>query len=209
MKLYTFPSAPSPMRVHIFMQEKGIDIATEVVDMKVGAHLSEAYKAINPKTTVPALVLNDGTVISEVVAICRYLEASHPDKPLMGVTAKQQGLICEWDHRVESEGLMAIAEALRNQGEAFKHRALPGALDVEQIPSLVPRGHQRILAFMKVLNEQLENHAFVAGDDFSVADITAWVTLQFSRWIKEPVPEAFDNLHRWLSEMAKRPSMST
>ncbi|MBT8151992.1 MAG: glutathione S-transferase N-terminal domain-containing protein, partial [Gammaproteobacteria bacterium] len=130
MKLYTFPPAPSPQRVHIFIQEKGIEIDTEFVDMMKAEQLAAEYKAINPRATVPALVLDDGTVIAEVVAICRYLEVTYPDTPLLGSSAREQALVCEWDHRLEMECMSAIAEALRNKGEAFKHRALPGALDL-------------------------------------------------------------------------------
>jgi len=205
MKLYTFPSAPSPQRVHIFMQEKGIAIDSEIVDLMKGAQLADAYKAINPQCTVPALVLDDGTVISEVVAICRYLEAAYPDTPLMGSSAKEQALVCEWDHRVEMECISGIAEALRNKGDAFKNRALPGTLDLEQIPELVPRGLKRIAAFFEVLDAQLANHPYVAGDNFSMADITAFVAVNFAGWVKVKVPAELKHLNRWRAEIAERP----
>lgn len=208
MKLYTFPSAPSPQRVHIFMQEKGIDIDTKFVDMMKAEQLSDGYKAVNPNATVPALVLDDGTVISEVVAICRYLEAKFPDKPLMGIDAKEQALVCEWDHRIESECMSGIAEALRNKGDAFKNRALPGTLDLEQIPELVPRGRKRIAAFFEVLDAQLANNQYIAGESFSMADITAFVAVNFAGWVKMKVPEELEHLHRWHSEIAGRPSVA-
>lgn len=208
MKLYTFPTAPSPQRVHLFLQEKGIEIPFEMVDMRAKAQLSDEYKAVNARGTVPALVLDDDTVISEVVAICAYLEAAYPDKPLLGSSPKQRALICEWDHRVEMECLMAIADALRNSSEAFKDRALPGALDLAQIPELVTRGVIRLKAFLQVLDTQLSNNQFVAGDEFSVADITAFVSVSFARWIKVEIPEELAHLQRWRKEIAERPAIA-
>jgi glutathione S-transferase len=209
MKLYSYPPAPSPQRVHFFMKEKGIDLPVEVVDMMAAAQLGDAYKAVNPRGTVPALVLDDGTVISEVVAICRYLETMYPDTPLLGADAKEQALITEWDHRIEMEFLTAIAESLRNHGRSFKGRAFPGDLDIEQIPELVPRGIHRAEAFFKILDQRLANSAYVAGKEFSAADITAFVGIRFCAWIKLAVPEEMEHLQRWLLAVSKRPSMAT
>lgn len=208
MKLYTFPSAPSPRRVHLFLQDKGIEMPFETVDMRANAQLSDAYKTINPRGTVPALFLDDGTVISEVVAICHYLEACYPDSPLLGRDAKERALICEWDHRVEMECLMAVADALRNGSDAFKDRALPGALNLEQIPELVTRGVIRLKAFFQLLDVQLSQHQFVAGDAFSMADITAFVSVGFARWIKVEIPEELHHLQRWRKQIAERPAIA-
>ena len=201
MKLYTFPSAPSPQRVHLFMKEKGIDIESQLIDMRAGEHLGEAFKKINPRMTVPALQLDDGTTISEVIAILHYLETAYPETPLFGTTAKEKAVITEWEHRIESECFMGIAEALRNRGDAFKNRALPGPLDLAQIPELVDRGRLRTSVFFEVLNQQLENNEYVAGDQFSVADITATVAVNFSKWIKIELPEQLIHLHAWRERM--------
>ncbi len=203
MILYTYPPAPSPQRVALFMKAKGIELPIEFVDMKTQAHMSDSYKNINPRMTVPALVLDDGTVISEVVAICRYLEASFPDSPLlMGTNPLEQALICEWEHRIETELLLAIADALRNRGQGFKNRALPGALNLEQIPALVPRGLKRIEAFFAILDQQLANNEYIAGEKFSVADITAFVAIKFSAWVKVEVSEQYVHLHRWFKQLS-------
>ncbi|MCP4832322.1 MAG: glutathione S-transferase [Gammaproteobacteria bacterium] len=208
MMLYTFSLAPSPQRVEIFMKEKGINIPSETVDMMKQEQLSDNYKEINPRGTLPALVLDDGTVISEVVAICRYLEISNPDTPLLlGEDAKQQALIGEWDHRLESEFLLPIADALRNQGDGFKGRALPGVLDIEQIPQLVTRSIKRIKAFLEILDKQLSDNKFVAGDTFSMADITAYVGISFAVWVQISVPEELKNINRWFDEISKRNSL--
>lgn len=208
MMLYTFSLAPSPQRVEIFMKEKGINIPSETVDMMKQEQLSDNYKEINPRATLPALVLDDGTVISEVVTICRYLEISNPDTPLLlGEDAKQQALIGEWDHRLESEFLLPIADALRNQGDGFKGRALPGVLDIEQIPQLVTRSIKRIKAFLEILDKQLSDNKFVAGDTFSMADITAYVGISFAVWVQISVPEELKNINRWFDEISKRNSL--
>lgn len=207
MKLYTYPAAPSPQRVHILLREKGIEIPCEEIDLRAKEQLSAEYRAINPRCTVPALVLDDGTMICEVVAICHYLEALYPQVPLLGKNPRQKALISEWNHRVEMECLLPIADALRNKGEAFKGRALPGALDLEQIPELVPRGIKRIEAFQKVLDQQLSNNAFVTGEEFSMADISAFVGVNFARWVKVYVPDELFNLQRWHNEIAVRPSL--
>lgn len=204
MKLYTFPMAPSPQRVHAFMKEKGIEIPCEIIDMMKAEQLSEAYRTINPRCTLPALVLEDGTVISEVVAICRYLDKAYPDVPLYGEDAKQTGIITEWEHRAEIELGSAIADALRNKGEAFKNRALPGALDIEQIPELVERGHKRIAAFFEVLDKQLESNPFIAGDTFSAADIAVTIFINFAAWVKATVPESLVNLTAYMKHQAER-----
>ncbi|CAH0991781.1 Glutathione S-transferase GST-6.0 [Sinobacterium norvegicum] len=209
MKLYSYPPAPSPQRVHFFMKEKGIDLPVEVIDMMAAEQLGDAYKAINPRGTVPALVLDDGTVISDVVAIYRYLEMIFPDTPLLGADAKEQALISEWDHRIEMEFLTAIAEALRNHGRSFKGRAFPGDLDIEQIPELVARGRLRAEAFFNILDQQLASNVYVAGEKFSAADITAFVGIRFCAWIKLAVPEEMVNLQRWLLAVSQRPSMAT
>lgn len=206
MKLYTFPTAPSPQRVHLFLKEKGVELPFEFVDMKAAAQLSEEYKTVNPRCTVPALLLEDGTVISEVIAICHYLEALYPEVPLLGHDPKTKALISEWDHRVEMECLSAIADALRNRSEAFKGRAIPGALDVEQIPELVPRGIMRLQGFFQILDAQLANNRFVAGETFSMADISAFVAVGFARWVKQEAPPEQQHLQRWRQEIAERPA---
>jgi len=208
MKLYTYPPAPSPQRVHILLKEKGIELPFEHIDMLKQEHLSAQYKAINPRGTVPALVLEDGTVISEVIAICHCLEALYPDVPLLGTTPKQKALITEWDHRIEMECLAAVAEALRNRGDAFKNRALPGLLDVEQIPELIPRGIKRIQAFFVILDTQLANNQFITGDEFTMADITAYVAVKFAAWVKQTIPNELEHFKRWFDEVSVRDSIS-
>lgn len=208
MKLYDYPPAPNPRRVRIFLAEKGIEVPTEAVDLRQGAQLSEAFRRINPQCVVPYLVLDDGTGISESIAICRYFEAMQPDPPLFGKTPLEQALVEMWSRRAEFEGLLAVADALRNSAPAFKNRALPGADDFAQIPALVERGQRRTKRFFDVLEERLAHSTFLAGDFFSVADITAFVTVDFAGWIKLTLPETHINARRWYETVRARPSAS-
>lgn len=206
MKLYTYAPAPSPRRVHMLLKEKGIDVPMQSIDMAVGEHLGNDYAQINPRKTVPALQLDDGTLISEVTAICQYLDQVYPDKSLFGSSPTQRALIVEWDHRIEFEGMSAFAEVFRNRSKGFKGRALPGPLDVEQIPELVDRGSHRLKAFFETLDKQLQDNAFVAGEQFSMADISAYVTITTCQWIKVTVPPQLAALTDWMQRVAARPS---
>jgi glutathione S-transferase len=155
------------------------------------------------------LVLDDGTAIGEVPAICHYLEDIRPDPPLLGTTAREKAIITMWDRRMEIDGFFAVAEALRNSFPGLKGRAVVGPHDYEQIPALAERGKIRTLDFFGDLDARLAECPFVAGDSFSVADITAIVTVDFAASrVKLPIPEEHKDLRRWYDMVAKRPSMS-
>ena len=206
MKLYEFAAAPNPRRVRMFMAEKGMTIPTEQVNLRGGEQFSDRYKAINPQCVVPYLELDDGSGIGEVVAICRYLEEIHPDNPLLGTDPKSKALIAMWDHRVEAEGLSAVAEAFRNTVPAFKGRALSGPHDFEQIPELADRGKARLQAFFRDLDHRLGQSDYVAGPSFSIADISAVVAVDFAGWLKITIPDELTNLKRWYAAVSARPS---
>ncbi|MCW9035689.1 MAG: glutathione S-transferase [Rhodospirillales bacterium] len=206
MLLYDCSTAPSPRRVRIFMAEKSIDIPVKQVDLRNKEQLSDEYRAINPQCDVPFLVLDDGTGIGEVEAVCRYLEDAFPETPLMGTTAKEKGFISMWNHRIEMGGLMAIAEVLRNSSPAFKDRALPGPDNRTQIPELAERGRQRIVDFFQTLDTQLEKTPYIAGEKYSFADITAQVTVDFAAWIKVVIQDSQTHLKKWHDEISARPS---
>jgi glutathione S-transferase len=208
MKLYDCKTAPSPRRVRIFLAEKGIEMPVVQVDLGSGEHLSEAFRKINPWCTVPVLVLDDGTAISEVVAVCRYLEEAYPEPPLMGRNAKEKAVVAMWDHHFEIDGFLAVAEALRNASPRMQGRALPGPADVAQIPALVERGKARVGHFFTTLNERLSESEYVAGDRYTVADITAQVTVDFASWIKLPLGEEHAHAKRWHEKVSRRDSAS-
>jgi len=206
--LYDCSTAPSPRRARIFLAEKGLRWETIEVDLKSGEQLGEAYRRVNPQCTVPALRTEEGAVLTDNAAIAAYLEARYPTPPLLGTAPAEKAAIASWNWRIEFEGLMAIAEALRNSSPAMAGRALPGPVDYAQIPELGQRGLARLRQFFVTLDEQLAGHEFVAGDAFSVADITAVVTVDFARVVKVRPDDTHPQLQRWRAAMAQRPSMA-
>ena len=206
MKFYDCKPAPSPRRVRIFMAEKGIEIPTVQVDLRNGEQFTPAFRAVNPQCVVPYLVLDDGTGLGEAPAIWRYLEEIHPEPPLMGVDAKDKALVAMWERRTELEGFAAAGEAFRNSTPAFKGRAISGPQGYEQDPALVERGKARTLAFFAELDRWLAERPFVAGERYTIADITALVTVDFAGWMKLALPEACANARRWHAQVSARPS---
>ena len=180
LKLYQSNASPNSRRIRIYLAEKGICASTVPVDLGAREQFSDAYTAINPRRVVPTLVLGDGTAIGEVPAIWCYLEEAYPDRPLLGNTPKEKALVTMWERRVELEGFNPTMEAVRNAAAGLKGRAIAGPHDYEQIPALVERGKQRVKDFYADFNGRLSEVPFVAGYYFSVADITAIVTVDFA-----------------------------
>ncbi len=206
--LYDCSTAPSPRRARILLAEKGVAHDTVQVDLRTGEQLGDAYRALNPQCTVPALRTEDGLLLADNAAIAAYLEARYPEPPLMGRMPAEKAAIASWNWRVEFEGLLAIAEALRNGSPAMANRALPGPVNYAQIPELAERGRARVQQFFATLDEQLARHAFVAGDAFSIADITAVVAVDFARVVKVKPGEQHPQLLAWRERMAGRPAMA-
>ncbi|MEY4910386.1 MAG: hypothetical protein RL761_49 [Pseudomonadota bacterium] len=206
--LYDCDTAPSPRRARILLAEKGIAHETVQVDLRNKEQLSDAFRAINPQCTVPALRTEEGDVFTDNAAIAAYLEAQFPNPPLQGRTPAEKAEIASWHWRVEFEGLLAIAEALRNSAPAMANRALPGPVDYAQIPELAQRGLSRVQQFFDMLDKHLEGRAFIAADQFSIVDITAVVAIDFARVVRIKPGEQHVNLRRWREDMAKRPSFS-
>jgi glutathione S-transferase len=171
-----------------------------------GEQLSESFREINPACTVPVLALDDGTVITEAIAICRYLEDVYPEPPLLGIDATGKALVAMWDHRAEVEGFLAVSEAFRNETKGLKERAVTGVENTAQIPELAARGRMRIARFFDVLNSRLGDSAFLAGPHFTMADITASITVAFASWVKMEIPAGHANLLRWYDAVKERPS---
>ena len=202
MKLYTYDPAPNPRRLALFMQHKGIEIETQQIDMMAAEQLGDDYRNINPDCTVPALVLDDGTVLTEVIGICAYLEELHPEKPLLGTTALEKALVISWDHKLFLGVMMSIASMLRNRGDGFRDRALPGALDIPQIPELAERGALQLQDVIPKLDAHLANNAWVAGENFSFADIDLLVATDFMAWVKQSIPEDCTHLKAWREKVS-------
>jgi glutathione S-transferase len=197
MKLYTYDPAPNPRRLTLFMRYKGLSVDTQQIDLGKAEQLEEEYRKINPSCSVPALVLEDGTVLSEVIGICTYLETVYPEKPLLGETALEKALIISWDHWLDANLSSGIAAMLRNRSKAFENRALPGPLDLPQIAELVERGRLQIEHAMPVLDAELADRPWLAGDNFSFADIDLLVAVDFMGWVKQVVPDECTRLKDW------------
>ena len=201
MKLYTFDAAPNPARLSMFMKYKGLSIDTVQIDLGSEEQLSEAYLSVVPEATVPALVLDDGTVICAVIAIAHYLEEQFPDKPLLGRSAEERARVLNWNHRLFGEVFSAIAEAFRNGHPNYANRALPGPANVAQLPELVERGRARLELSFEMLNGVLGDQLFLAGDAFTFADIDLLAAIDFAKWGARISPnESLEHLHRWRAE---------
>jgi glutathione S-transferase len=206
MKFYDCSTAPSPRRARMVIAEKRADVETIEVDLRTGEHFSAEFRALNPRCTVPVLVTEEGEALCDNAAIVRYLEAIHPDPPLLGRSALEQARTAEWVWRVENDGLMAIMEALRNASKSMKDRALPGPDPVAQIPELAERGRVRGARFFTVLDERLKDAPWLAGDAFSFADISAFVFVEFAAWVKLAPDADLKALAAWREACAARPS---
>jgi glutathione S-transferase len=208
LKLYHATNSPNSRRVRIFPAEKGLKPTLISVDLGTGEQHSEAYRTINPRRMVPALVLEDGTTLGEVPAIMRYLDEAFPETPLLGDTSKDKGLVVMWERFAELEGFAPVMEGLRNRTERLKGHAIAGPHGYEQIPELVDRSMLRVKNFLTDLNERLEQVSFVAGERFSAADITALVTIDFAKALDVSIPEGHRALTRWKDAVSARPSTS-
>lgn len=209
MKLYDASWAPSPRRVRIFLAEKSINIERVTIDLRRDEQLSPAYLAINPRGVVPALVLDDGEVITESASICRYLEVLHPDPPLFGTDARSVARVDSWTRRIESDGYAAAVYAFRNAKPQMEGRGLPGFWPpVPIIPDLAKRATTMWGSMVNQLDQQLADSQWIAGSAMSFADITALITVDFASRAGLPVPDDRPNIARWHQEMSARPSAS-
>ena len=200
MKLYDGGRAPNPRRTRIFLAEKNIQLPMEQVDLGAMQHRSPAYAAVNPLMRVPALVLDDGMVITESIAICRYFEALQPDPPLFGRGALQIAQIEMWNRRLELHFFFPVSHVFRNSHPAMKE------MEVPQVPAWAEANKPRVMDFLTILDGDLKDRRFVAGDRYTVADITGLVCIDFMKPAKLAVPETLGNLKRWHAEVSARPS---
>jgi glutathione S-transferase len=202
MILYDCKPAPNPRRTRIFLAEKGISVPTVQVDMMKSEHKTAAYTAINPLQRMPALVLDDNTVITESLAICRYFEALQPDPPLFGRGALQSALVEMWNRRVELHLLLPVSSVFQHLHPAMKQMVDP------QVPAWGEANKPRVTAFLQFLDVELKDRPYVAGADFSVADITALIAVDFMRVSKLAVPDDLAHVRRWYEAGSARPSMA-
>lgn len=200
MKLYNSNSAPNPRRVRIFLAEKGLTVPRVDVDLGKLEHKTMEFAAVSPFQLIPALELDDGTVLSESIAICRYLEDLHPAPNLFGATALERATIEMWQRRVEFHLLFPIAQVFRHTHPAMTEMEQP------QVPDWAAANRPRVLRNMEIFNGVLKDRPFVAGDRFTVADITGLVALDFTKPARLPIPAELSNLTRWFEALRARPS---
>jgi glutathione S-transferase len=199
VQLHDNATAPNPRRVRIFLAEKGIRVPTVQVDIAKAENRSDAFRAKNPLGQVPVLELDDGTCIAESVAICRYFEELQPEPPLFGVGAQERALVEMWNRRMELELTQQVFLVFQNTHAFFQGR-------MPQVPEFGAVSKQRAERTLALLDGVLAERRFIAGERYSIADITAFVGVDFGRVVKiRPAPE-HANVARWLAEMSARPS---
>ena len=200
MKLYDGGRAPNPRRVRVFLAEKGITVPTEQVDLGAMAHRSAAFTSINPLQRVPALVLDDGTIITESIAICRYFEAEQPEPALFGRGSREAAIVEMWQRRAELHLLFPVSQVFRHMHPAMKQMQVP------QVADWGEANKPYVQEFLALLDTELKDRRYVAGDRYTVADITAMVAIDFMKPAKLAVPETLGNIARWHADVSARPS---
>jgi len=200
MKIYDLKAGLNTRRVRIFLAEKGIEVPRVEVDMAAGENQRPEYLAKNPMGTMPLLELDDGTMIAESIAICRYFEILHPDPPLFGVGALGQARVEMWNRRCELSLFFPVAHVFRHTHPAMKE------LEVPQVPAWAEANRPRVVDFLRILDAELGRKPFVAGERFTVADITALCAVDFMKPARIAAPEELTNLKRWHAEVSARPS---
>jgi glutathione S-transferase len=202
MRLYDGGRAPNPRRVRIFLAEKGIEVPLVSVDMGALEHRGETISRLNPLQRLPVLELDDGTVLTETVAICRYFEELQPEPALFGRGALGRAVVEMWQRRVEFGLFMTVAAAFRHLHPAMKEWEVP------QVPEWGEVNKPKAVEFLHYLDRELQEHPFIAGDEFSIADITAFVSVQFMKPARIALPQELAHLRRWFDGVAARPSAS-
>jgi glutathione S-transferase len=200
MKLYDAGRAPNPRRVRVFLAEKGVTVPIISIDLARLEHKAPAYVAINPLQRTPALELDDGTVISESIAICRYFEELHAEPPLFGTGALERARVEMWQRRLEFGLLGTVAAVFRHLHPAMAE------MEVPQVAAWGETNKPRVIEFLRFLDGELADRRFIAGDRVSVADITGLVGLDFMKPAKLSLPDELTNVRRWHAELAARPS---
>ncbi len=200
MKLYDGGRAPNPRRVRIFLAEKGLSVPLEPVDMGALGHREEAVTSRNPLQRLPVLELDDGTVLTETIAICRYFEELHPEPVLFGTGALGRAQVEMWQRRMEFNLFTPVAQAFRHIHPAMKEWEVP------QVPEWGEANKPKALEFLRLLDRELAGREFIAGGSYSVADITGLVAVDFMKPARIPVPEDCTHVLRWYRTVSGRPS---
>ena len=207
MKLYNFTPAANALRVEMFLVEKNIQIETIQVNVREDEIFKEPYNTMNPFNCVPFLELDDGTVISETISICRYLEDIYPSPNMFGENSKDTAIIDMWNRRIELDGFLPLLHSVRNKTSFFEGKVIPGTRNkMKQSPELVIRGVEMFKILLNRINPHLHENQFISGNKFSIADITGHFMLYLSKILKIDIKNEYQNVYRWQTELEKRTS---
>jgi glutathione S-transferase len=202
MKLYDGGRTPNPRRVRIFLAEKGLSVQLEPIDISKFEQRTDAFTAKNPMQRIPVLELDDGSVISESVAICRYFEETNPEPPLFGRNPKDCAVVEMWNRRMELGLYESIAAVFRHS------HPFMATMEVPQVPDWAESNRSKVQQYLQILDKQLTEHEFITGSYYTIADITAQVAIDFMRLPKIALPEECTNIKRWHATVSARPSAS-
>ena len=207
MKLYDFEVAPSAQRVRVFMAEKGIEVPIEPLNVRAGEQFAAPFSSMNPFHCVPFLELDDGTVIAESMSICRYLEELNPTPALYGRTAEERAVIDMWERRFELDGFIPMLHAMRNHVPNFIGKVVPGTRnDLPQLPEMVSRGTEMMEIFLARVEPHIAKNDFIAGPEFTVADITAFFTVRMTTAFEMDLVGSYPAVAAWLAKVSARPA---
>ena len=207
MKLYDFELAPNAQRVRVFLAEKGLEVPTEQLNVRDDDQFVEPFTSMNPFHCVPFLELDDGTVIAESMSICRYLEELNPEPPLFGRTAEERAVIDMWLRRFELDAFIPMLHAVRNHVPMFAGRVVPGTrTDLPQLPVMVTRGKEMMEVFLARVEPHMAQNEFIAGPDFTIADITGYFTVRMTNALEMDLTTSYPAVTAWFAKVSQRPA---
>lgn len=207
MKLYTFAPAANALRVEMFLREKELKLETISVNVRENELYNEPYNSMNPFNCIPFLELENGTIITETISICRYLDEQSNSIKLFGNDTEEQAIIDMWNRRIELDGFLPLLHSVRNKTSFFKGKVVPGTrTSITQSPEIVERGIEMFDILLNRIDPHLSKNKFLLGDKFSIADITSHFMFNLSNMLKIDFGQKYKNVYRWKSDLEKRPS---
>ena len=207
MKLYTFAPAANALRVEMFLREKELKLETISVNVREDELFKEPYNSMNPFNCIPFLELENGTIITETISICRYLDEQSNSSKLFGNDTEERAIIDMWNRRIELDGFLPLLHSVRNKTSFFKGKVVPGTrTDITQSPEIAERGIEMFNILLNRIEPHLSENKFLLGDKFSIADITGHFMFNLSNMLKIDFGQKYKNVYRWKSDLEKRPS---
>ena len=207
MKLYTFAPAANALRVEMFLREKNIKLETVSINVREDELFKEPYNSMNPFNCIPFLELENGTIITETISICRYLDEQSNSSKLFGNDTEERAIIDMWNRRIELDGFLPLLHSVRNKTSFFKGKVVPGTrTSITQSPEIVERGIEMFNILLNRIEPHLSKNKFLLGNKFSIADITSHFMFNLSNMLKIDFGQKYKNVYRWKSDLEKRPS---